>query len=279
MSKRLELGLWVATALALASPAVAATPTPMPAPPPTKYKTWEFRVTPYLWVPTIKGTLDYTVPVLGGTGSLELNAGPSGYLNKLNSALMFTADAHNGYIDSFTDFMTQNFSNSSTTSATVTGPFGRVHLPVTFQANARFVENIWTIAAGAPVYQDPALTANLFIGERFTQPKSSATWYLTTPSPFLGRNGSASFNTTLYDTIGGVKGKLSLPPEKAWFVPYYADVGSGTFGSTSQYVVGIGYGKRASAEIVYRWLSYTNSAGPMPNLKLYGPAFAYTFKF
>jgi hypothetical protein len=272
------------TATPVPAPPVAPTRPPAPAPArtpaPEKPQGWEVALTPYLWAPHIKGVINYDISAIPGgrSGELTLTAGPNDYLNKLDAAAMFAIDAHTKGLDVFSDFMWMNFSNTNTTSATVTGPFGKVHLPVTFQSGARFVANIWTVGVGAPVYEDDHVTANLFIGGRFTQPKSSVDWSLTNPSPFLNRFGSASFTTTIYDLIGGAKGDVYITPDKAWFIPIYVDVGSGTFGSTWQYVAGIGYGKRGSLEVVYRQLAYTSS-GHIPNIRFYGPALGYTFRF
>jgi hypothetical protein len=84
---------------------------------------------------------------------------------------------------------------------------------------------------------------------------------------------------TIYDFIGGAKGAVYITPDKAWFMPIYVDVGSGTFGSTWQYVAGIGYGKRGSVEVVYRQLAYTSKSGHIPHIRMYGPALGYTFRF
>jgi Copper amine oxidase N-terminal domain len=267
------------------APTQAATPAPAPAPmqsaPPEKREGWQFAVTPYLWLPSIKGVINYDTSQIpgGGPGQISLNVAPNDYLNKLDSGLAFAVGAHTNYVDVFSDFLWMNSSNTNTTSATVMGPLGKVQLPVTFQSGARLVTNIGTVGVGAPIFEDEHVTADLFIGGRFSQLKSSVSWTLTSPSPFLNTNGSASFNTTLYDLIGGAKGDIYITPDKAWYIPYYADVGSGTFGSTWQYVGGIGYGKRGSLEVLYRGLAYTSSAGHVPNLRFYGPAVGYTFRF
>jgi Copper amine oxidase N-terminal domain len=273
-----------------ATPVPTPPPTPVPTPvltpakPPARAmapKEWQVSLTPYVWLPSINGLLHYDISQIpgGGSGTLSLSAGPSGYLNKLDSGLAFTGDAHNRYFDVFTDFLWMNLSNVSTTSATVTGPHGRVQLPVTFHADARLTDSLWTVGVGAPVFEDPGVTADLFLGFRAMQTRSSNIWTLTTPSPYIDSSGSASFTTTVWDLIGGGKMNIYLTPDKAWFIPMYADVGSGTFGSTWQYVGGIGYGRRGSVELVYRGLAYTSKSGPLSNLRLSGPALGYTFRF
>jgi hypothetical protein len=262
-------------------PTPAPTMPPTPAPTPTPAPAWQVALTPYLWVPSLRGTINYDIARLpnGEPGMLTFGVAPGDYLNKLNSAAMFAIDAHSRSLDLFSDFMWMNFSNTNTVSATVTGPFGKVQLPVSLQAGARFVANIWTVGAGVPVVDNESVLAELFVGERFTQPKSSIDWTLTTPSEFLDRSGSASFMTTLYDFIGGTKGDFYLSSDKKWFVPFYIDVGSGTFGSTWQYVGGLGYGRNASVTLGYRGLSYTSSQGHLPNLRMNGPILGYTFRF
>ena len=268
------------------APAATMAPAPTPAPmgttaPVQQAPEWQFAVTPYLWVPSVKGQINYDTSRIpgGGPGQVSLNVSPNDYLNKLDAAAMFAVDAHNKDIDVFSDFMWMNFSNTNTTSATVSGPFGRVKLPVTFQSGARLTATIWTVGVGSPIFENEHVTADLFIGGRFTQPRSSVSWNLTSPSPFLNANGSASFTDTIYDFIGGAKGDVYITPDKAWFIPYYADVGSGTFGSTWQILGGIGYGRRSSIEVVYRNLAYTSSVSHIPHIRFYGPALGYTFRF
>ncbi|MBV8164850.1 MAG: copper amine oxidase N-terminal domain-containing protein [Candidatus Eremiobacteraeota bacterium] len=263
------------------TPAPTVAPTPVPTPSPTPQEAaWRVDLTPYLWLPQIFGTVNYTVPNLigGGTGTLSFQASPNDYLNHFNSAAMFTIDAKTKGFDAFSDFMWMNFSNTNMTTATVTGPRGREHV-ANFNAGARLVTNIWTVGVGVPVIDSNSFKTVLFVGGRFTQPKSSVNWDLTTSSEFLNRFGSASFNTTIYQFIGGIKGDVYLSPDQKFYFPYYVDLGSGTHASTWQYAGGLGWGRNGSLVLMYRGLAYTSSAGHLPNIRFAGPLVGYTFRF
>ena len=40
---------------------------------------WQFQITPYLWLPTIDGTLNFDLPP-GGAGSPDIEVGPTDWL-------------------------------------------------------------------------------------------------------------------------------------------------------------------------------------------------------
>ena len=44
---------------------------------------WQFQVTPYLWLPTIDGTVNFELPP-GGGGSPDVSIGPTDWLELLN---------------------------------------------------------------------------------------------------------------------------------------------------------------------------------------------------
>jgi hypothetical protein len=74
----------------------------------TKDDLWVFSVTPYLWLPSISGTLKYAPP-LGAGGSPEIGIGPSDYLSTLQFAMMISGEVRKSRWLVFTDVIYLNF--------------------------------------------------------------------------------------------------------------------------------------------------------------------------
>ena len=55
------------------------------------------------------------------------------------------------------------------------------------------------------------------------------------------RSGEASVDGTDWDAIVGLKGRYSFGDERRWFLPYYADIGTGQSKLTWQINAGVGY--------------------------------------
>ena len=79
--------LFGALALCAAAPICHADPVPN--------EQWTFVVTPYLWLPSIDGTLKFNVPP-GAGGSPDVSADPSNYLENLDIALRLAVEARKG---------------------------------------------------------------------------------------------------------------------------------------------------------------------------------------
>ena len=94
---------------------------------------------------------------------------------------------------------------------------------------------------------------------------------------FLNRSGNFAANSGPVDWIFGIKGRVQLT--KKLLIPYYLDAGAATNSSTAQEIIGVGYGERGSAELLFRNLAYTSSNTALTNARFGGPALGYTFRF
>ena len=65
---------------------------------------WEYRLTPYLWLPTIDGTLKYNLPP-GSGGSPNVSVGPTDWLDLLNFGALVGGTARKGRFSVFADFV------------------------------------------------------------------------------------------------------------------------------------------------------------------------------
>jgi hypothetical protein len=100
--------------------------------------------------------------------------------------------------------------------------------------------------------------------------------------PFAGpnRSGSREVSGTTWDGIVGVKGRKALGGNHEWFVPYYADIGTGQSNFTYQAQAGIGYAF-SWGEVVatWRYLDWKEPGDHVPKLTVNGPQLAVAFNW
>ncbi len=243
---------------------------------------------PYLWAPTVSGSFQYTIPNLprhaGGTAQASAQVSPVDYLPKLNSGAMFAFDARKGDIDLFGDYIYVNASLSASASATLTGRFGRLTVPVSLSTDAHLRQSIWEAAAGFTLARGHAADLSIFAGMR-EYPLNISVDYTATIGrrrPFM-RSGSVLAANIAQDVIFGLRGKAYFG-DSHFYVPYYGDLGTGIgqlSNQTWQAYSGAGYtfNHGQSLLVVYRALSYFGftPSSNVQKLSLYGPLLGYTF--
>ena len=95
---------------------------------------WQFRLTPYLWLPTIAGTVNYSAPP-GGGGGPDVEIGPVDWLELLNFGVLIGGGARKGRFLMFTDIVYLSMSSNSdgrvvSVDGTISGPGGLIQVPV-----------------------------------------------------------------------------------------------------------------------------------------------------
>ena len=253
---------------------------------------WQFQITPYLWLPTIDGTLNYDLPP-GGGGSPDIKVGPTDWLELLNFGALVGGSARKGRFSMFTDFvylsMTRN-GDGRVVSVEGAVPGNLISIPVsadlTLNTRTDMDGLTWTLAAGYTVKKTETSSVDVFAGARLFSVDFSTTWQLTAAimtaggQELLPAQGSVGSDTELWDAIVGVRGHLGFGDGK-WSVPYYFDVGAGSSDLTWNAVAGLsrsfGWGDLL---FVYRHLEYDEgSDGLMQNFSFSGPAFGAAFHF
>ena len=112
--------------------------------------------------------------------------------------------------------------------------------------------------------------------------KQTLTWSLDSSIPELPtRSGKASVDGTDWDAIVGLKGRYFLGAERKWFLPYYADVGTGESSLTWQINAGVGYRfDWGSAFATWRYLDYDfRSGNSMQTMNMNGALVGVAFQF
>jgi hypothetical protein len=95
------------------------------------------------------------------------------------------------------------------------------------------------------------------------------------------RTGTAKASLTNWDALIGVRGRYAFGAQKAWFVPYHFDVGTGDSDLTWQGIAGMGYAFRwCEVEAVWRYLYYDlPSDKAISDMSFSGPAMGVTFRW
>lgn len=248
---------------------------------------------PYIWLPRIDLTTKY--PVLGGgTATTEISAGPGEYIPRLNFGAMVAGEARYGRFSLLTDIM---YMNLSVTSANIRSfDQGSTHIPVdttlTTSTGTRVQATIWTLAGGYTVADGAWGNVDLIGGFRMFAASDTTNFSLaaniTRPdgSIALGRAGSLSASKSIWNGIGGVRGRVYLGNADwfgggKFFVPYYFDIGAGGSNLTWQIFSGVGYQAGGfGVSVGYRYLSFQQGSNAVvPKLNLGGPIIVASFKF
>ncbi len=283
-------------AAATLAQAQEATPTPSPTPATSGQLTRMDReydgqlhvlFAPYGWLPTLTQNLQYTLPTLpvrgGGpiTTQTTVSVGPTSYLSKINAAAMVAMEARQGIVDFYGDYIYTNATTSSSLTTTISGPKGKVTIPVSFNTNSRLAASIWEVNAGLSLGHSHDADVNAFAGIR-EFPINLTLGYnaIIGKRGIIAPSGTIALRPITADAIFGLRGKAFFGGDH-WVVPYYFDYGVGANNQSWQAYTGAGYvfDHGQSILLLYRSLDYDSFTGTSPVQKLgfNGPLLGYTF--
>ena len=279
-NRTLRVGLALMTLVTISLPAYAEEP--------VHADKWTFAVRPYLWAPSITGTLKYDVPP---TGDGAANVDFAAYvLENLNMALMLTVEARKGDWSVLTDvvYLDVESGDAEVKSVSFTGPGGLVEVSAgaNLDTKATLRGVLWELAGACTVARGGNSSLDLLAGFRYLGLEAGTDWQLsgsiTGPGPgqSFARSGSASARVDLWDGIIGVRGRVGLGDSR-WGIPYYLDVGAGTSALTWQGVAGIDYRFHwGDLQLSYRHLYYDMEGDKLlQNVSFSGPAIGVNFRF
>jgi hypothetical protein len=250
---------------------------------------WSFSVQPYLWLPSINGSLSHSVPP-GGGGGANVEITTNQILEALNFVAMLEAEARKGKWALVTDFIYLDFGSqdSQVKSVDFSGPGGRVTIPATASGSAS-VEldgELWEFAGSYTVVRSEISSLDVLLGFRYFDLEATTKWDLTGtiagpgPGQSFASAGSVTEGEDLWDGIVGIRGRLGLGSGK-WGIPYYLDVGAGSSAITCQGAAGIQYRfSRIDLSLMYRYLYYDMESGDLlQDVSFAGPALGVNFRF
>lgn len=241
---------------------------------------WQFGVSIYGWFPDIAGETSFTQP--GGGSDFEVDI--DNILDNLKFTLMSTLEVQKGRWGIITDliYMDVGDSKNDTREASIGGN----PLPVNATADVDFDLKswIWTLAGYYRALDRSGLTLDLLAGTRYLDVEQKVNWDVNGnigSIPIPDRTGEAKADLKNWDVIIGLKGRFAFGSRKAWFVPYYFDLGTGESDFTCQGIAGLGYAFHwFEVATVWRYLYYNlPSSKAINDINFSGPAIGITFRW
>lgn len=264
--------LCMGSAALVPAPAAGQPATTQPAPAAWEAEKWRVTATLYSWLPAI----DAKVIFPGDAGSTDMHVPFSDILSHLKMTFMGSAGVHNGRWGVFTDLLYLDVGGVKSQTSDFTIGNTRIPAGTTADLTVGIKSWVWTLAGEYRVVSDPAWSVDLLAGARMLYLKPTLGWSVNGdlgPVFTPGRSGSKSVSETLWDGIVGVKGRYVFGEDRAWFVPFYLDVGTGQTKFTWQATAGIGYSYRwGDVLAVWRYLDWNAKSGSsLSDLNMSGP--------
>ena len=242
---------------------------------------WHFALTPYLWLPSIRTTLDFSLPPDQG-GTIENELGPK----DLNFAVMLTGEAR---LDDWALTGDLIYLDLSSSGSRVTSVGRRDSILVPRERNLGTQTDLSaytaTVAGHYTAWRGPAGLLDVLAGLRVLHLEAGMDWRLDstiTGTDFtLARSGHVDGDVTLLDGLVGVRGRNWFGDSGKWFVSYYGDVGAGDSALTWQAFGALGYTLGWGEALVgYRYLAYDQSDQKfVQDMSFKGPLVGIAFRF
>jgi hypothetical protein len=237
---------------------------------------WQFRASLYGYFPSIGGETNF--PAAGS----EIDISAEDLIENMKFAGMASFEAQRARWGVFVDTLYMDIGDSVSDSTSL----GAGALPPGITANASLDIEAWVITAAAnyrPLATSQS-TFDVFAGARLLDAKGELGWSFNVDlSPFGGppQRGATEASDNKVDAIVGVKGRYEFGADGRWFIPYYADAGTGDSDLTWQAAIGIGYSTgRGEVFAAYRHLDYDlGDEGGIASLEFDGPAIGLAYRW
>jgi len=239
---------------------------------------WRFTIAPYIWLPSVSGSMKLSLFPSSGRGTTDISSGD--YLDNLSFAGMLDMQVEKGRWSILSDIMYVNFSDDNR-SAHLVGvlPGGGGW---TTTADTELQALVFEVVGGYTVFRNRVVNFDLLGGVRYAGIDGKAELDVVGPLPVGVRSGEFSDSESFIDPIVGFKGKFELG--KKWYVPYYFDIGGFSVDSdlTLQAFAGIGYHfcDWFSMTLGYRYLYYDfGGSNLVEDVSLSGGQLGFIFSF
>jgi hypothetical protein len=239
---------------------------------------WQIAVGPYLWLPTVNGTLRFTVP----GGGADASSGPYNYLQNLRFALMLQGEARKGEWSVFADTIYLNFGRHESSVNATSGFLGTRETQQDVQTS--FAGTLVQLGGSRTVLWQEWGRVDAIAGIRYLGVKGTldAAIGATVGSiPEASSDFHVAQVQNIFNGFAGVRGRATITRDGAWYIPFYLDVGTGTSKFTWQGLTGLAYAaKRVDFGLLYRYLAfYGKGIQLVQTLRFSGPSVNVTFKF
>lgn len=239
---------------------------------------WRFNALIYVYLPDIGGTS--TFPPNGASESATVDS--SKILENLKFAFMGTFDASKGRWGISNDLMYLDVGGDKSGTRDISIGGGGIPAGASANVNLDVKGLIWTVAGTYEAVATPDARLQVLAGARLLSVKQNLGWEVTGnigSIPLAGRQGSNEAKVDNWDAVVGLRGRVMFGSDRAWFVPYYVDVGTGDSDLTWQAIGGIGYAfKWGDVIAAWRYLDYNlKSSDKIQSINFNGPAIGVAF--
>jgi hypothetical protein len=241
---------------------------------------WHFRLTPYLWLPNVNGTIDgYLLGSDLGDSRVSSEIGPNDYLKNLKLGAMATGEVRKGEWSLLTDIIYIDFGDQRSRVRNISGLEGRSLGSIDRNATTSLSATVWTLAGARTLVNKPMGTLDLLAGFRYVDVATELKLNIIGSGGRLNASTRRSRGLTEWDGIVGVKGRVRFG-ESRWTLPYYLDVGTGSSNWTWQALLGVGYAfDWGDINLSIRSLSYDFNGKNDADLRMTGPTLGATFRW
>jgi hypothetical protein len=252
---------------------------------------WTFEIAPYLWMPSVHSTLNFSLPpALGGSVSANTSIGFGDLLSHLNFATMVSADARYDRFSVLTDFIYMNLGGTAAQFRSLNFP-NHPAIPISASVQTRtsldLTSSIWTLAGGYTVVQGGWGNFDAIVGFRYlsVNPRLDYNLALSVAGPrgngaTFGGGGGVSGSGNFWNGVGGFRGRIRVG-DAGLFIPYYFDIGTGGSNLTWQISSGLGYhAGPVDVSLTYRYLSFEQGSNAVvQHMWIQGPMLMANFAF
>lgn len=240
---------------------------------------WRYRASINLYLPDIGGST--TFPDGAGSG---VTVDGETILENLKMTFMGSFEATRGSWGVFTDVLYMDIGDTRTDFREMS--IGGIGLPVDASAKVDYDLKgwVWTLGGVWRIASDPSSHFDVVAGARLLDIEQTLGWDVTGnvgSIPLPGRAGLSEVGLSNWDAIIGVKGRTAFGEGRKWFVPYYADIGTGESDLTYQVMGGIGY-SFPWGDVVgsWRYIDYEMKSGKaIESLDFNGPSISIAFRW
>ncbi|HEX4674384.1 MAG TPA: hypothetical protein VH209_03595 [Steroidobacteraceae bacterium] len=239
---------------------------------------WQIGVGPYLWLPTVSGTLRFTVP----GGGADASSGPYNYLQNLRFLLMLQGEARKGDWSVFADAIYLNFGRHESSVNATSGVLGTREIQQDVQTG--FAGTLVQVGGGRTVVRQEWGYVDAIAGMRYlgvNETLDASIGATVGSGPGANSDFHIAQRQNIYDGFAGLRGRAAITRDGAWYIPFYLDVGAGSSKFTWQALTGLAYAaKRVDVSLLYRYLAFYGSGNQLvQTLRFSGPSVNVTFKF
>lgn len=255
----------IMVAVALVVMLVAAMPANVSAEEAAQNDRWQFDATLYMWMTGMNGKT--------ATGD-DFKVTFGDLLDNLDFAFMGVFEAHKGRLSLLTDAMYLKLEAEN--GGKVTGQGGLA----TIKADATIKLQAWVVtpAIAYNIVDTNKFKFEVLAGARYLWIKPELDLHIK--GPFRSRDKNISASGDVWDGIVGIRGSVNL--DKHWYIPYYADIGTGESQFTDQVMAGVGYriSDKVDVAAAYRYMYWKFEENKvLDKLNLSGPVVGLRYRF